>query len=196
MDILKQQNVPATFFVNGYDTDFAHQMYQRIVEEGHELGNHTFSHDYNLIYQSPEAFMEDVLKLQNFLECSTGYRPKVFRFPAGSNNRIYRQVQQKNPYIMIEIMQALQEKEMQYFDWTSSSTDAAAITLDADIIIENTMKYVSGHHNAIILFHDSGSKTTTVKALPSIIRNLKSQGYGFDTLSHDSFYVHFDYLLY
>ncbi len=193
---MKQHNVPATYFVNGYDTVFAHRMYQRIVDEGHELGNHTFSHDYDVIYQSPEAFMDDVLKLQDFLESSTGYRPQVFRFPAGSNNRIYRHVQRENPYIMIEIMQALREKGMQYFDWSSSSTDAAAVTLDTDIIIENTLKYAAGHHNAIILFHDSGSKTTTVQALPTIIRNLKARGYSFDVLSPDSFYVHFNYLLY
>lgn len=196
LNILKQYDVPATFFVNGYDTDFAHQMYQRIVDEGHQLGNHTYSHDYQKIYQSPEAFMKDVIKLQDFLENSTGFRPQVFRFPAGSNNQIYRRVQRENPYIMIEIKQALKEKELPYFDWNASSTDAAAVTLDADIILENTLKYASGRHNAIILFHDSAAKTTTVQALPQIIQTLKSRGYHFDILSPDSFYVHFNYLLY
>ncbi|SDY41076.1 Polysaccharide deacetylase [Tindallia californiensis] len=171
-------------------------MYQRIVNEGHQLGNHTYSHDYEKIYQSPEAFMEDVEKLQDFLETSTGFRPEVFRFPAGSNNQIYRRVQQDNPYLMIEIKQLLREKELPYFDWNASSTDAAAVTLDTDIIIQNTLKHVSGHQNAIILFHDSGAKSTTVEALPTIIRRLDNLGYRFDVLTPDSFYVHFNYLLF
>lgn len=195
LNILKQHQVPATFFVIGSDTEFALRMYRRIVDEGHALGNHTYSHDYETIYQSPEAFMADVIKLQDFLEHVTDFRPRVFRFPAGSNNRIYQQVQSENPYLMIEIMQALREKGLPYFDWNVSSTDAAEVTLDADIIISNTFLHLSGHRNAIILFHDSAPKTTTVEALPEIIQGLKDRGYTFKSLSPDSFYVHFHHLV-
>jgi peptidoglycan-N-acetylglucosamine deacetylase len=188
--------VPATFFVIGSDSEFARRMYQRIVDEGHALGNHTYTHDYQKIYQTSEAFMADVERLQAFLETVTGVRPNVFRFPAGSNNRIAHQVQKDNPYIMIEIMQALREKGLQYFDWNVSSTDAAEITLDYEIIVSNTLLHLSGHHNAIILFHDSTPKTTTVEALPEIIAALKSRGYVFKTLTPDSFYVHFAHLIF
>lgn len=194
LDILKQYQVPATFFVIGSDTDFAKRMYQRIVDEGHALGNHTYTHDYNTIYKSPEAFMADVLHLQDHLEEVTGTRPQVFRFPAGSNNRIHQQVQSDNPYLMVEIMLALEEKGLPYFDWNVSSTDAAEVTLDAEIIISNTLSFLGGHRNAIILMHDSTPKTTTVEALPHIIQSLKARGYTFEKLSPDSFYVRYHHL--
>ena len=95
---------------------------------------------------------------------------------------------------MIEIMQALDEKGLSYFDWNVSSTDAADITLDTEIIVSNTLNNLAGHHNAIILFHDSSPKTTTVEALPAIIASLKSRGYTFEKLTPDSFYVKFHHL--
>ncbi|MEN1761047.1 polysaccharide deacetylase family protein [Anoxynatronum sibiricum] len=195
LDLLKQHQIPATFFVVGSDSDFAQRMYRRIVDEGHALGNHTYTHDYQQIYSSVDGFMKDVLRLQDHLEAITGVRPDVFRFPAGSNNRFYQQFQSSdNPYFMIEIMQALENKGLAYFDWNVSSTDAAATTLDTDIIISNTLNNLAGHQNAIVLFHDSSPKRTTVEALPHIIAHLKSRGYTFKKLTPDSFYAKFHHL--
>lgn len=198
LDILRDHNVPATFFVIGSDSDsdFARRTYRRIVDEGHALGNHTYTHDYNKIYQSAGAFMEDFDQLQDHLEGITGIRPSIFRFPAGSNNQIHRQVQTANPYIMIEIMEALRSRGIQFFDWNVSSTDAAAVTLETEFIIENTLGNLAGRRNAILLFHDSSPKTTTVEALPEIIKTLKARGYQFETLTPDSFYVHFRHLVF
>lgn len=196
LNILREHNIPATFFVVGSESAFAKRMYQRIVDEGHALGNHTYSHDYDKIYQSAENFMEDVVKMQVFLEGVTGARPDVFRFPAGSNNQVHRQVQSENPYIMVEILEALRKKDLQFFDWNVSSTDAAAITLETEFIIENTLNNVRGHRNAILLFHDSTPKTTTVEALPIIIQSLKAQGYTFKPLTADAYYVHFRHLVF
>lgn len=195
LDLLKQHQIPATFFVIGSESEFAQRMYRRIVDEGHALGNHTYTHNYQHIYNSVDEFMDDVERLQAHLESITGVRPEVFRFPAGSNNRFYQQFQSAgNPYLMIEIMQALDEKGLSYFDWNVSSTDAADITLDTEIIVSNTLNNLAGHHNAIILFHDSSPKTTTVEALPAIIASLKSRGYTFEKLTPDSFYVKFHHL--
>ncbi len=196
LNILREHNVPATFFVVGNESDFARRVYQRIVNEGHVLGNHTYSHDYEKIYQSADAFMQDVIRMQDFLENTTGSRPEVFRFPAGSNNQVHRQVQTENPYIMVEILEALREEGLQYFDWNVSSTDAAAVTLETEFIIENTLYNMGGRRNAILLFHDSTPKTSTVEALPEIIQSLKEQGYTFKSLSPDSFYVHFRHLVF
>jgi len=140
--------------------------------------------------------MEDVVRLQEYLEKTTGVRPDVFRFPAGSNNQVHRQVQTENPYIMVEIMEALREKGLQFFDWNVSSTDAAAVTLEAEFIVENTLNNIAGRRNAIVLFHDSTPKTSTVEALPEIIQSLKARGYTFKTLSPDSYYVHFRHLVF
>lgn len=196
LNILQEHSIPATFFVVGSESDFARRMYQRIVNEGHVLGNHTYSHDYEYIYQSAENFMEDVVRLQDYLQDVTGVRPDVFRFPAGSNNQAHRQVQRENPYIMVEIMEALREKGLQYVDWNVSSTDAAAVTLEPEFIIENTLNNIAGRRNAIVLFHDSTPKTSTVEALPEIIQSLKAMGYTFKTLSPESYYVHFRHLVF
>ena len=93
-------------------------------------------------------------------------------------------------------MLALRDKNLPYFDWNVSSTDAADVTLDKETIVENTLRKVAGFQHAVILFHDSPPKTTTVEALPEIIGSLKNRGYAFDTLGPDSFYVQFHHLGY
>lgn len=79
LDVLKEKNIPATFFVVG-NQDMTH-VYKRIVDEGHALGNHTYGHDYKGIYQNTNTFFADVDKLNDLLEEVTGQRSKILRFP-------------------------------------------------------------------------------------------------------------------
>lgn len=187
--ILKNQGVTATFFVIGNETSEGKSLYREIASEGHALGNHTFSHDYNRIYKNPEAFMRDVRKLDQLLERTVGYRPDILRFPGGSNNHLSWKSGGKG--VMSKVTAVVRKEGYQYFDWNVSSTDAAAPVQDRDMIIDSVLSASKGKKRIIILMHDNTYKTTTVEALPVVISKLKAAGFRFDKLQKASFTFQF-----
>ena len=80
LDILKEKGVKATFFVTGKTDDFSKEMYKRIVEEGHTLGMHSYSHVYDEIYSSETAFERDLDKIYDYLYEVTREHSKYYRF--------------------------------------------------------------------------------------------------------------------
>lgn len=166
LNILAEYQIKATFFVIGKEDENSKKMYRRIVEEGHTLGMHTYSHQYDKIYESVEAFAEDVEKLQNYLLEVTGEKPILFRFPGGSSNLV-------SSISMTEFIKYLNEQGIIYFDWNVSSGDAKSKALPVDDLINNVMKDVEIYHTSIVLMHDSADKPNTVEALPDLIKNLK-----------------------
>lgn len=167
LDILKQYDVKATFFVTGKTDEASKEAYIRIVEEGHTLGMHSYSHRYEEIYQSVNAYAEDLGKLQEFLYETTGVWSRYVRFPGGSSNRVSR-------VDMQELIQYLDEQGIQYFDWNVSSQDAAKGYVSAERIVENVMKDAERYDTAIVLMHDAADKETTVEALPILIEKLQA----------------------
>ncbi|MFC5450737.1 polysaccharide deacetylase family protein [Paenibacillus aestuarii] len=189
LSILRTYGVPATFFVVGSDSAEGRALYQQIAAEGHALGNHTYSHDYKAIYRSTAAFRKDVDKLGRLLESCVGYRPDIIRFPGGSNNHLSWKSGGRG--IMYRAAKAVQDDGYQYFDWNVSSTDAAAPVQDKSLIIDSVMSASRGKQSIIVLMHDNTYKTTTVEALPVIIKRLQAAGFTFGKLSKNSFAFHF-----
>ncbi|MEC0226018.1 polysaccharide deacetylase family protein [Paenibacillus alba] len=187
--VLKSFGVHATFFVVGSDTVEGRSLYKEIAAAGHALGNHSYSHDYNRIYKSPEAFMKDVHKLDQLLEETVGYRPDILRFPGGSNNHLSWKPGGKG--IMSKVARAVKDEGYQYFDWNVSSTDAAAPVQDRDMIIDAVTSASRGKKSIIVLMHDSTYKTTTLEALPIVIGKLQAAGFRFDKLNKSSFTFQF-----
>ncbi len=166
LDILKEYNVKATFFVIGKTDENSVKAYQRIVEEGHTLGMHSYSHQYAQVYASQEAFEDDLTSLQDYLFSITGMESIFYRFPGGSSNKV-----SKIP--MSDLIQCLKERNITYFDWNVSSGDASGTQLSSQTIINNVMNGINGaHKNYVVLFHDSAAKKTTVDALPEIIEQI------------------------
>lgn len=166
LDILKQYDVKATFFVNGRTQDIYLPMYRRIVEEGHTLGMHSYSHRYNEIYSSVEAFSGDMEKLQEFLYDTTGVWSRFYRFPGGSSNQVSR-------VPMHELANYLEGENIYYLDWNVSCGDATGKRLKPQQIADNVTDYVSNYNTAVVLLHDAPDKTATVEALPLIIEELQ-----------------------
>ncbi|MEW9700981.1 polysaccharide deacetylase family protein [Paenibacillus sp. SI8] len=189
LDILKSFHIPATFFVIGSDTTEGRALYKQIVAEGHALGNHSYSHDYNTIYKSPEAFRKDVRKLDRLLEETVGFRPDILRFPGGSNNHLSRKAGGRS--IMSRVASAMREDGYQYVDWNVSSTDAAAPVQDKNMIIDSVIGASKGKQNIIVLMHDNTYKTTTVEALPIVIKRLQAAGFRFAKLTKFSYTFQF-----
>lgn len=165
LDILKEYDVKATFFVTGKEGKDYKELYQRIVEEGHTLGMHSYSHKYNEIYESRENFAQDLTKLQNYLYEVTGVESKLYRFPGGSSNTV-------SQVDMGELIDYLKEQEITYFDWNVASGDASGKTLSVEQIVDNCTENMDYYNNAFILMHDSKEKHTTVEALPIVIEKI------------------------
>lgn len=165
LDILKEYNVKANFFVVGTESTQLRKMYRRILDEGHVLGMHSYSHKYSDIYSSTEAFTKDLDKITQLLYDETGVCPTLYRFPAGSVNDVSR-------VDMKELIPILEARGITYYDWNVASGDATNPMLPTDKIIENALSSIGEYDEAMILFHDLGNKTTTVEALPSIIEAL------------------------
>ena len=175
LDILKEYNVKATLFVNfaykkvsGYK-----EIYQRIIDEGHALGNHTNTHDYddsNTVYGSIESFEKEVMDIHNSIKELTGYEMTLFRFPGGSNTT-YNKLGTA-PHTLIH------ELGYEYYDWNVDSGDAKAHNVPKETLVKNVLNGATSN-SAIILMHDLGYryKRTTVEALPEIIEGLIEKGY-------------------
>jgi len=188
LDTLKKYNIKATFFVNGREDEFSFKVYERIIKEGHTLGNHTYSHDYSYVYSNMNNFIEDFDKLQNLIKSNYNYEMKIARFPGGSNNTISENYHYN---IMADLSKFLIVGGYTYFDWNIDSNDATAIAPSRDYIINSVLENSKDTNSAIILMHDNIMKTTTVEALPYIIDGLVSQGYEFSSLDPSQYTIQF-----
>lgn len=164
LDILNEYGVKATFFVCGNERYM--EEYQRIVKEGHTLGMHSYSHKFREIYQSPEAFAEDMNRLHDYLYEVTGVESNIVRFPGGSSNTICEND------VMQNLIAYLAQEEIPYFDWNVSSGDAASSYISAERIAKNVLDNVWKYDSVIVLLHDASGKDTTVEALPMIIEKI------------------------
>ncbi len=169
LDILKERNIKATFFVIGQEDDESKELYRRIVAEGHTLGMHSFSHKYDAIYKSRESFAEDMLHLQSYLKEVTGIAPDLIRFPGGSSNGV------SNVDIK-ELIRYVREQGWTYFDWNVVSGDATSQVYTPDELVANVMNDVIKYDTSVVLMHDSSAKGSTVDALVPMIDQLQAMG--------------------
>lgn len=167
LDILKEYDVKATFFVVRRDGRNYEKMYQRIADEGHSLGMHSCTHVYRDLYKDEDAFMADTNELRDFLYMVTGVESDIYRFPGGSSNRV-------SPVDMHVFADALQDDGIIFYDWNVSSFDASSVPVSKDQIVRSVISQLQGKDEAIILFHDLSSKDSTVAALPEIIEYILS----------------------
>ena len=165
LDILKEYDVKATFFVLEKESEEAQQALKRIVEEGHSLGMHSTTHEYDKIYASKEAFGKDVEEIRDYLFQVTGVESHLYRFPGGSSNTVTN-------VDVHEFIEYLKESDTVYFDWNVSSGDAAKVSLSAETILRNATAGIETRPTSVILFHDMASHRTTVDALPMVIEKL------------------------
>lgn len=183
LDILKKYNVKATFFVTGYDNRY-NDLLKREAEEGHTVGLHSYTHNYGIIYSSIDAYMEDLLKIQNKVKEYTGIESTIIRFPGGSSNTISRRYRTK---IMSDLTKKVEEVGFRYFDWTIMSGDAGN-TKDPNKIVENVTSSIKEDQPNVVLMHDI--KSYTVDSVERIIEYGLANGYTFAPLTMDSPVIH------
>ncbi len=169
LDILDDYNVKATFFVVGKDDEESKRIYNRIVDEGHTLAMHSYTHKYSYIYSSLDNFKSDFEKLQNLLYDVTGVDCDLYRFPGGSSNQV-------SNTDMSEYIKYLNDENIRYLDWNVASGDATSAPVTADDLVENVMSDVVKYKTSVVLMHDADSKDATVEALPTLIEKLQAEG--------------------
>ncbi len=167
LDILAQYNVKATFFVTGKRKEAYADMYRRIVEEGHTLGMHSYSHEYSNIYASVENFRKDLERLNSLLYNETGVISRFYRFPGGSSN----QVSQTD---IRELTDYLEAMEITYFDWNISAGDATSAPVSSEYIVDRVITEIPRFTDSVVLLHDAAGKRSTVDALPMLIEKIRA----------------------
>ena len=118
LQTLQEENVKATFFVVGTDNADNLARMRRIVQEGHTIGMHSYSHSYKKIYASVEAFLKDMYQVFNLIKDTTGVTPTCFRFPGGSINSY-------NKAVYKDIKAEMIRRGFVPYDWNVSSGDAS-----------------------------------------------------------------------
>lgn len=179
LDTLAQYNVKATFFVVGKEDEESKALYQRIVDEGHTLAMHSYSHKYSAVYESLESFKQDFTQIQNYLYDVTGVDCQYYRFPGGSSNQV-------SNTDMNEFIRYLKDQGVTYFDWNVASGDATSQAYTAEELVENVMTDVVKYKTSVVLLHDSDTKDTTVEALGPMIEALQEAGVEILPISEDT----------
>ena len=184
-DVLAALNVAgvkATFFVvaTGYNEKYL-PLIAEAAAAGHQIAFHSASHEYSDIYQSPDAYWEDIALLQERISpyiLTDGIH--YLRFPGGSTNTVSRRYGGKG--IMSELKAQAEEKGYTYVDWNVCAEDAVGGKPSAGTIYRNVVRETGEQTQCIVLMHDSATTRTTAEALPDIIQWYKDQGFAFCTV--------------
>jgi peptidoglycan/xylan/chitin deacetylase (PgdA/CDA1 family) len=180
LDILKQANAKASFFVIGTSKlDYV----KRIHAEGHTVALHANNHDYSKVYKNEDAYLSDIATLSGKVKNLIGIEPKIIRFPGGSSNKVSIKY---NKGVMTRLAKKAQQKGYVYVDWNVDSTDASKNSVPKNQIVNNIRYNSAGKGDICVLMHDTTAKKTTVEALPEIICYLRAQGYRFEGLTTNS----------
>lgn len=183
LDILKSENIQATFFLIGKyvdKNDTSKNLVKREIAEGNAIGIHSYSHDYSYLFPNGkinlENCMSDFDKTDKALKNVLGqdFSSRAIRFPGGQMTW-----SKKDPQGADSVDKTLHEKDYHQIDWNALSGDAEGGHKNADELTYETIKTIGNREKALILMHDTYGKEETVKALPGIIEYLKKQGYEF-----------------
>ena len=175
LDILKNEGVPATFFIIGEQVKGQEDIILRMKDEGHAIGLHSFTHNRNNLYSGKDGFISEMTKVQESLYNITGEKYYILRFPFGCNNSTYRLSQ--------EMVDAVHANNFKIFDWTQDTLDGANPGSSPDTILNRS---ISTKDTVVVLMHNTKLHKNTVAALPGIIRYYKSQGYTFKKITEDT----------
>lgn len=185
LDILDRYGIKATFFVTGINPEYF-PMIRESYARGHTIGLHTYSHEYDQVYASLDAYWDDLGRIGDAVREQIGYVPCFIRFPGGSSNTISANY---TPGIMSALSQQVLDAGYQYYDWDASCGDGAEHTAD-ELVAATEADTSYGYENIVFLMHDGAGKATTVEALPRIIEYFQREGYSFAALDRQAHVPH------
>ncbi|MCL2519095.1 MAG: polysaccharide deacetylase [Oscillospiraceae bacterium] len=154
LDILKEHGIKATFFVVGAFAEVYPDLVRRVVDEGHAIALHSYTHDFREIYTSADAFMADLRKVDEAVCNITGVRSKIIRFPGGSVNGFNKVTYQ-------EIVDAVNKAGYVFFDWNASLQDAVTNPVAAKLF-DSAVTTVGEQRSVVMLVHDRIPQTAEI----------------------------------
>lgn len=175
LDLLKEENIKATFFVLGTNIKNNQDILKRTYQEGHYIANHGYSHNYSKIYKNAATVLEEYQKTEKLIRQAIDnkeYSSKLFRFPGGFTGGKYEKIKK-------EAGKLLNDNNISYIDWNVLTGDAEGAN-SKEKILENVKKHTKDKENIVVLMHDSSSKILTYETLRDVIKYLREQGYTFD----------------
>ena len=169
LNILKKYDIKATFFVIGEKVSRNEDIIKRQIEEGHEIGNHTFTH-INALKKNYFEIKEEIEKTQEAIKSVTGEEPTIFRPPyRGLSRDLCRIIKEKNMNIVLW-------SNIDVRDWSNPGVDTMVNTIENEI-----------ENGNILILHDYNTvrndKSQTIETLEIVIPKLKKMGYKFVTVS-------------
>lgn len=174
LDTLDKYGVKATFFVvNGKQN----HLMKEIVNRGHQIGLHTYTHKYDVLYKSEQAYFDDLNKINEVVKAETGVETKLIRFPGGSSNAISKKYSKG---LMTKLTASVTEKGYYYYDWNCTNGDAEGAKTVTDQL-RYCSKFPRGASEIVVLMHDN--KKLTAQSLPYIIEYYKACGMEFGILT-------------
>ncbi len=177
LDLLKEENVPATFFTLGTNVKRHPEIVRREFDEGHYVANHGYSHKYSAVYASPQATFDEYNYTENAIKEALGnenYRSNLFRFPGGSNGGYYDSLKQESKAL-------LRENGIVHLDWNCLSKDAEGAH-STESLIQNIKDTADGKYSVVVLMHDSSDKILTYESLKEVINYFRENGYEFKNI--------------
>lgn len=181
LDILKNRNIKATFFVLHY-SDENEKYIIREKNEGHTIALHGYTHTYSELYQSADTCMENFRKIGEQVYKTTGIKSNIIRFPGGSSNTISKKYCEG---VMTELVTKVIEAGYRYFDWNVDSDDAGHAK-NSQNIYNNVTSLIKPGRNNVVLMHDFVGNYKTIDALDSIISWGLEQGYVFRKITDET----------
>ena len=175
LDILKQENIKATFFLLGSRVDLYPDIVKREYDEGHYLASHGYSHVYSQIYASPHSVLDEYNKSITSIKRAIGapeFNPHLFRFPGGYKGGKYFPVKEQAAVL-------LEQNGVLNIDWNALTADSAGAKTTEEFIAE-LEKEVPKYNSVVVLMHDAGTKQATAEALPTIIQYFRERGFEFE----------------
>lgn len=175
LDILKQENIKATFFVLGSNVEAKPELVKRMYDEGHFVANHGYSHIYSQIYASPENVLNEYNQCNDAIKKAIGeneYNSHLFRFPGGLAGGKYASIKS-------QANELLEQNNIAHVDWNALNGDAETNNLSPEFEISRIHETTEGKNSIVVLMHDSPAKSVTADTLPQIIATLRDKGYEF-----------------
>ena len=175
LNILKQNNIKATFFLLGSRVNYMPDVVKKIYEEGHYIANHGYTHVYNSIYSSAQSVLDEYNQCNDAIKKAIGvpeYNSHLFRFPGGLAGGKYADLK-------LQAKELLNENNIVNVDWNALNGDAEIQNPTPEYEMKRIVETTQNKNSVIILMHDAQNKQATEETLPEIINYLKEQGYEF-----------------
>lgn len=174
LDILKEENVKASFFVIGKYVKNHPDLVKRAYDEGHYIANHTYNHDNVILYKNKNSFLSEIqntdIEISKAIKVNN-YKSKIFRFPNGFSSNIYKN--QKK-----EAVNWLNSLGYVYIDWNALNKDSEKYYSKTELL-NNLKKTSKNKCTLVVLMHDTTDVSNSSEVLKDSITYLKQEGYVF-----------------